>query len=903
MKRRSHLLVAHWLNGLLTAIIAAVAVLLLRHLVTTRCTFITNGIAAHRFIAPSIAILIPIVVAIAWPARVFVSLSAVALFRRHMGVFLKTVLGIISLVVVDLLLGMEWRYYANMDSLTHVALPLVAGTALAYGYARWQTNPNPQARTNPPEGPETQDQWAIGDEPIETLAENRFPEHESTASRILTKLLSEGRDSCLFPNVALIGPYGSGKTSLCNLVKDLYRKRAEEETLPKVLFCRFEAWQYLSPEAAIRGLVQAVTEEILTVVDELQLWTLPNHYAEAIKNCGWSWAGSIIPFLSCGDNPRHVLDMISDTLVRLDLRVVVFVDDFDRIEHDCSATQQAVAKALNQFQTIPNLQYVITVGPMTAQGSNPGGRDVSWDLLKLTRYQELVPAMATRHMVELVKKHRDLAQRDPSCLFPWAYETENDRDPLTFHPEFVHLYSSIGLIGDLVGLVDTPRACNSALRETVAAWNHGLEGEIDWYDLLLMNALKTAEPGVFSWIARDLNLFVEKPGEFTGNDPKQERRNYARQLREQLGRVSSSSDPRHLEILESVLARLFPNFGRRLSLGQSKQIPDSWSQKVSLRASTRSDYCRRFFEGCVPENDVPDLPTLQYIRRITEEGFRDSDFTRLYLDTYEKLTGPLNKIVQFTGLIPRRLAFQIGDAILDWIADPAHAISWPEPEYFIQQILADIFSIVNQAQSGFKERAPRSAEANGRIGNAVYNWAEAAVKRHMATAPSITLRFAQQSREGGFTRVIEELPKAAFKEFRHQFIEEGIPLLPCLAGTGSSLRSLIELLLDMDEEQYRAMKSGLTEILISQLQNLDDEPSRKVLMHQIVLVLVSIVTPQKDDPIQIYEHQLIVEPDLNEQVFDMEKILPVVKGWSPEHIDDDLGKRALGLLKREYDLA
>jgi hypothetical protein len=65
----------------------------------------------------------------------------------------------------------------------------------------------------------------------------------------------------------------------------------------------------------------------------------------------------------------------------------------------------------------------------------------------------------------------------------------------------------------------------------------------------------------------------------------------------------------------------------------------------------RRTYLERFFASRVSESDIPDQPTLQYIRKITQSGFEAKEFDALYLSSFDKLTGPLNKVIQFAPLI------------------------------------------------------------------------------------------------------------------------------------------------------------------------------------------------------------------------------------------------------------
>lgn len=916
MRGRIRLVVAHWIDSLCVSVIAAAAVLVLRLYTSQHWNFALDGLASRPYLIPFAAGLVVLLLAVAWPARFVASLKSICLLPKHCGACVQAVVGILLVMVADVVyLGAD--QYFRMDSRVASCTVAALATAAIAGYflAAWLAGVQRSRRyayRDVNDEPQSDDVWLNGDRPITRNSDSRFPEHNSTADRILDKLLSErDPESWLVPNVALIGPYGSGKTSICNMVEDRYWKRAEKEGLPRVIFSRFEAWQFLSPEAATAGLVRTVTEKILEEVDESTLWRIPDRYAEAMKECGGQWGKFLIPFLGGSDDPLHILSRIGDTLARLNLRVVVFVDDFDRIEGDSPTTQQAVAKALNQFQAVPNLQYVITVGPTGGFEGRAAEGHVSWDLLKLTRYQELVPRLRASYLVERTKKCRDWAQKDLDYFHPWAYQDRNQPDPLAFDDQFESIYSTIGLVGSLIGLVNTPRACKAMLRETMKAWECGLKGEIDWYDLLLINAIRVAEPGVFEWIARDSHAFFAEvpvlglPSEHS--EEQKEKARYAKELRAQLEATVSTREPKRLKIVKEALSRLFPDFKAAIVFGEKGNRTSSpaepWSQKIRLQAGSHSDYLRRFFAGCVPPEDVPDQPTLQYIRRIVTSGFDAKEFADLYLDSLQKLTGPLNKVVQFAGLLTPELAYQIGDVILDWIADPAHAAVWPEPEKFMIRMLPDVLTLADQAanrvQAQERHAALEEQKVEERLADGRLKWTQTVIGKHMPTAPLLALAFAVESAKSGWGPTAEQLSSTVFNEFKKNLLSTSGRFLPGLAISRFSLAWLLnDLVHVVRQEDYLASKSDITRAILSEAQG----PGEEQMIERVIFSLLHMFFPARDGEIRVEDYRLSVNQAENEARYDMTLILPALKHWTVSR-ENRLAEKALAHLKHAYALA
>jgi len=62
-----------------------------------------------------------------------------------------------------------------------------------------------------------------------------------------------------------------------------YEARRAKERLPKLLFYRYEAWQYLTEDAAVKGLAKSAANAILDIADIPELWNLPEQYLAAVK--------------------------------------------------------------------------------------------------------------------------------------------------------------------------------------------------------------------------------------------------------------------------------------------------------------------------------------------------------------------------------------------------------------------------------------------------------------------------------------------------------------------------------------------------------------------------------------------------------------------------------------------
>jgi len=897
MEKRKQLILVHILQSLAISVLAGMIVAILQQLLSEEFSSLADQLAIlGQYWIGSLIIFVLACLGIIFQNGFISIVKSLKWPPVHFGILAKVVIG----AIVYLLL--MWAYPSSVLTLDDYVYSFgllvglcILGLSAGYIFAHLVKKLSRPATTFLSKQTENQglDAWLSDDQPIKREDESWFPQHCAVARRILKKLLSEpNKDSLVLPSVALIGPYGSGKTSICNLVKDIYRKEKNTQRNPELIFCRFEAWQFLSAEAAVKNLIDVAAREVIRLADFPELWRIPQKYVEAVKASG-SWWSSVCAVLFGGsDNPEEIVSIIGDALLRLNVRLVIFVDDFDRIEEDTFATQQAVAKALNQLQSLPNAQYVISVGPTFDVKNRDTTKKPSSDLLKLTRFQELVPKIDPGRVVSLIRKRRDNALQDNSYYFPWAERNEGESDPLVWHEKFRHIFSSVGLRKSLLGLVQTPRVIKCVLRESHAAWEGGLKGEIDWYDLILANALKAAEPAVFEWIARDRDVFIE--GNVIEKETEANKR-YAEELKQRLIERIEGKDPARYEIVKDFVCELFPFFGVKLEASMSSYMTHSstpqLSQKISLRPNHGADYIERFFAGEVPEGDIPDQPTLQYIHQTTHAGFNVHTFESLYLDSQEKLTGPLNKLVQFSGLISHRLAFKICETIFDWIADPEHAKEWPEPEMYIYDVLPVVFNIIDNV--GSKQRIP--GRDNG-VADERLKWLTETVQIYTRKNPLLSTAIVKDAIKKGY-KGSDKLPKVLLEHFEAGFLkEEERFLLPAVSVSRYALAWLLNRL--SIYEGYENFRTELTQKLISEA-NYDKTNKLK---ERIVMSLVSTSHPARSGEIPIESYRFSVEKQTNERNYDMNLIIPALKKWHTVNWSEEIAKRVFSLLKKEYNV-
>jgi len=740
-------------------------------------------------------------------------------------------------------------------------------------------------------------EWLSEDRPIENADDNRLPAHLDTARRVLQRLIAQpDSQEAGSGNVAVIGRYGSGKTSICNLVESEYRRLSQQNpNWPRLLFCRFEAWGYLDSRAALRGLVEVAAATALKEADEPSLWSLGESYLHAVAEVGTGWAGSIVALLRGTQSPSNLLEKLDDLLVRLDRRLVVFVDDLDRIEAVSDDQQQALAQALNQLKSVANIGYVMTVGP--AQWATAGGRQRRplLDLLKLTQFQELVPEIDLQVALDLVRQLRDQAKNEPSLFLPWAETDDSEKDPLRWSRVLRLMELDTPTFCTVLGeLLRTPRALKTALRETHIAWKHDLKGEINWYDLLLANALKVAEPAVFEWVLRDKDFFMIQKGKIGGEDAEKKRQE-AKEIRERLRNTLQDEYDENVryEAVAEALRHLFPTFAEKIGSARMEAAPESSEQRLVSTSANGQPYLDRFVAGRVPYGDSPDRPTLEYVKRVRADGIDPQAFEDAYLGSIDKITGPPNKVVQFSTFLGGQNVLRMCDVILDWTARPESMEIWPKRSRFYSAMCSDVYHTLRGSQNLNLD-----------------DWLRECVLRIATKAPLLSVDLIEMlsSRHAQIMLISHEkegqLLELWAKTVVDRFITGQQPLAAMVTQYRFQLANLLSKLKDYyagDEKNphgsYEEIKRTFTAKLIDEA-----EPGRNpALQREILLALTGEAShPVADDPVPVEAYQFTYNSDKNNEWFDMTAILPILKKWHAEGVADPLAQRVMRELATEY---
>lgn len=325
--------------------------------------------------------------------------------------------------------------------------------------------------------------------------------HNDVALRIVRRLTESDGES---PTMAVVGPLGSGKSTIRRLVAhDL----AEH---PSVQMLDISLWPFDSAESAVAGILGAVVRSLGEHVNTLAVSGLSERYVTTIERVAGRW-GTLARYLRGESRPEVILDGLAAIATAAGLKLVLWIEDMERFTGaDRLPPEEAAIRAAERLGPILSLLYLLDRCDSISVVVGDTSLRSRLDIGKIARFVER-PPRPTSKMV-----WREIAILRSACLAEEFIDPADDghRKELTPPDDDTHFDIWAWHIRDteprvqvaIVLLLNTPRAFKSALRLTWDTWKQ-LRREIDFDSVLVASALRVAQPDVFALIDEHIDLF------------------------------------------------------------------------------------------------------------------------------------------------------------------------------------------------------------------------------------------------------------------------------------------------------------------------------------------------------------------------------------------------------------
>lgn len=381
--------------------------------------------------------------------------------------------------------------------------------------------------------------------------------------------------------VGIHGPWGDGKTTVLNMLRD------DLDTDGATATVEFNPWRFTDETAMLAGffrvLAGVIRAKLSTTGEDIAGWVeMIGRYASVLDE-RLGKAGEVAGAMAEA-SLEDLRSRLSKALANADRRIVVLVDDIDRLDKHETHTLFRLIKACADF---PNVCYALafddavvakSLGERYGAGDETSGRAF---LEKIIQVPLKLPVAMKEDLRSLCFQQVDLA------LSAAGIELSREEGG-----EFVS-----GFERGVSIRLDTPRAAKRYGNGLMFALPM-LKGEVNIVDLLLIEAVRAFYPAIYDIIRANHDVFsgVEsEDGRLGHDDP-----HAAALLKPLINALPTEEQKAIKSLLKGLFPRLSSAYGRS---GYGSNWLSPWAKDKRICSP---DYCPRYFTYSVSKSDVRD---------------------------------------------------------------------------------------------------------------------------------------------------------------------------------------------------------------------------------------------------------------------------------------------------------
>lgn len=346
----------------------------------------------------------------------------------------------------------------------------------------------------------------LPDSPTQSSKDDKL-NRDRLAKQIAEHLISRSTHECMV--YGLTGSWGTGKTSLLNLVERHVRAGSSESEDSWTAVVRFDPWNYSSLEQLISMFFRELRIELVGGASQETAWeigdaleslavllmplaAIPGLQAAGLISSALSPIGSLLKRKAGKKSLADVKQQIDRLIIDMKARLIILVDDLDRLEPDQAAL---ILRLIRLNADFANTTYVLAFDPERTQA------------LLNTHYGE---AMAEGYVDKIVQVPFSLPVVDEqyireelvSALLP-LFEAINGDAELESRWRAI---AGAGFFDYFTTLRDVKRFVNSLGLTLPLVW-----GEVNPLDFLATETIRLHDPALYFRIHAEKELFMNTP--------------------------------------------------------------------------------------------------------------------------------------------------------------------------------------------------------------------------------------------------------------------------------------------------------------------------------------------------------------------------------------------------------
>ncbi|MEI8707176.1 P-loop NTPase fold protein [Pseudoalteromonas sp. B62] len=287
----------------------------------------------------------------------------------------------------------------------------------------------------------------------------------------IEKTLCDEKNQAKSIRILICGPFGVGKTTAINLAVDKLKNKKE---LPKLVHCNIDLWG-IEAESIIQYVLDEVLIALSTEIDMCKFRSLPSHYISAM-NAGNTSSKIFAAFMHKPTSPDALLKSLSDVINAANLRLLVTIQDLDRNQKALDSLH-VLAGLLDRLEGLRGIDYIF------AGENRPEFSDA------LLRICPIRFDFSKSNFINEIK------------------ELENnliDNNIQEYYQKVLLDQYVLGCPQLINQLLSSFRALHTLEEQIKSAWLE-LRGEVLFYDLVLLQALKNNSPVIYDVLIVLLN--------------------------------------------------------------------------------------------------------------------------------------------------------------------------------------------------------------------------------------------------------------------------------------------------------------------------------------------------------------------------------------------------------------
>jgi len=191
----------------------------------------------------------------------------------------------------------------------------------------------------------------MSDREVEKENDDKFDFYDKAKS-FAERIFNQGSSESLIFGVE--APWGTGKSTFVNLCKEYWDKNYRN----KMIIYTFDPLRYENKENLLEIFIDGLVKKIKDHVFAPEIESLVSKYAKLLENSetSFSFFGIDFSLPFGGKSTDDIFDKLEVALSKIDKKIVIIVDDLDRLNF---SSIKEVLFVIKKAFTLPNISYVL----------------------------------------------------------------------------------------------------------------------------------------------------------------------------------------------------------------------------------------------------------------------------------------------------------------------------------------------------------------------------------------------------------------------------------------------------------------------------------------------------------------------------------------------------------------